>query len=480
MMNRPPKRNSPYGPRNDRFSKENAGPRRERPAREPSARDAALEALQDVLHNGAYAAQALSRQLDESKLSAQDRRLAARMFYAAAENRLWIDYALSRFYEHRPTSQTLMDIMHLACAQIMFLDRVPDHAAVNEAVVQAKSRGLSGMSAMLNGVLRSLTRAREEGDTLLPNREDGLVEFLSIRYSAAVPVVKRLISAYGEEGAEAILAHTPLEHSRTIVRPNLLSFAGSGFEDYLLKNNIAFTRGDLEDSYVVSGAGDLSKHPGYRQGLFSIQGESSMLAALACEPKAGMQILDACAAPGGKSAYLCEKMRGTGRVFAWDVHEHRVNLIQAAKRRLKLDNLRPSVRDARMSNESMLGMMDAVLVDAPCSGLGVIYDKPDIKYRLTDEQMDSLTVLQAQILDNCAAFVRNGGLLVYSTCTILPEENAKQVEAFLARHPEFVPEENSAYLPQRLRPLCVNGMAQFIPHRDNIEGFFIARMRKKG
>ena len=205
-----------------------------------------------------------------------------------------------------------------------------------------------------------------------------------------------------------------------------------------------------------------------------------MLAALAVEPKPGMNVLDACAAPGGKSALIAETMSDVGRVYAWDVHEHRVELIRAAKQRLKLDSLRPAVRDARKPCADFDLYMDAVLVDAPCSGLGVIADKPDIKYRFTDAQLETLLPLQAEILENCARFVKVGGLLVYSTCTILPEENEKQVRAFLAKHPEFVPETGADYLPEPLRCRCENGMAQFLSHRDHVEGFFIARMRRKG
>lgn len=204
-----------------------------------------------------------------------------------------------------------------------------------------------------------------------------------------------------------------------------------------------------------------------------------MLAACAVEAKPGMQVLDACAAPGGKSCLIAEMMRGAGRVYAWDLHEHRVEMIRAAAKRLELDNVRPQVRDAGKKLENMLLAMDAVLVDAPCSGLGVMGDKPDIKYRLSEETIDALVPVQRQILDACAAYVRPGGLLVYSTCTILPEENEEQVKAFLARHPEFEPETDAGFLPEAMRAHFRDGMIQILPCRDGAEGFFIARMRRK-
>lgn len=204
-----------------------------------------------------------------------------------------------------------------------------------------------------------------------------------------------------------------------------------------------------------------------------------MLAALAMEVRPGMQVLDACAAPGGKSCLMAERMRGAGRVYAWDLHPHRVELIRAAARRLGLENIRPQVRDARVRNESMLGSMDAVLVDAPCSGLGVMGDKPDIRYRLKDADVTALLPVQRGILDACAGYVRPGGRLVYATCTILPEENAQQVQHFLQRHPEFVPDGGLENLPQALKPQMRAGMLQILPGQEGLDGFFIASLVRK-
>ena len=204
-----------------------------------------------------------------------------------------------------------------------------------------------------------------------------------------------------------------------------------------------------------------------------------MLAAQAVGARPGMQILDACAAPGGKTCLMAEHMGGSGRVFAWDVHAHRVELIRAAARRLGLENVRPSERDAGVPLESVRLSMDAVLVDAPCSGLGVIADKPDIRYRQTEEGLTALPVLQKDILWACAEAVRPGGLLVYATCTVLPDENENQVRAFLDAHSDFEPDTDDRWLPEALRPRLDGGMLRLLPHRDGLEGFFIARMRRK-
>ena len=458
-------------PRGDRMRRPN------RPAPQKSARDVALKALGDVVGNGAYAAQALDRALSEAKLSDEDRRLAASLFYFAIENRLQIEWALGKLLQTRPEPM-VADILHIAAAQILFMDRIPDHAAVDEAVKQTRAAGRDGLSGMVNGVLRGLIRLRDEEGRALPGRDEQPEEYLSLKYSLALPAVKRLIAAYGVDEAERIAAFAPAVRTQT-VRPNAERLTDAQFEAMLDKEGLAWKHGTAAHAYVLSGAGDLSRLDGYRAGLFSIQSEGSMLAALAVGARPGMRILDACAAPGGKTCLMAERMGASGRVFAWDVYPHRVELIRAAARRLSLENVRPAVHDARKGQPSLELAMDAVLVDAPCSGLGVIQDKPDIKYRLKEEDFESILPLQREILENCSHFVRVGGRLVYSTCTILPEENEAQVSAFLSRHPEFEPDTDDSWLPEALRGKSADGMLTILPHRDGMAGFFIARMRRR-
>ncbi len=240
-------------------------------------------------------------------------------------------------------------------------------------------------------------------------------------------------------------------------------------------------RGTLPDAYRVSGVGDVGIEQGYLRGLYTPQSESSMLAALAVSPKRGESILDACAAPGGKTAYLSALLQGTGRVYAWDVHPHRVELIRRTVERLQLDNVRPAVRDASVPKEDLEGTLDAVLVDAPCTGFGVMFSKPDVRYRQSEESAAELVGLQRRLLDVCCRYVRPGGRLVYSTCTILPEENALQIERFLKEHPQFEPDGEGLrkILPQDAAREMENGHVQLLAHRQKSDGFFIARMRRR-
>ena len=237
-------------------------------------------------------------------------------------------------------------------------------------------------------------------------------------------------------------------------------------------------KGLAPHAYRVRLASDIARDADYFEGNFSIQGESSMLAAQAVDVKRGMQVLDCCAAPGGKTAYLAESMAGTGRVYAWDVHEHRVTLIRAMTKRLRLENVRPVVRDAAVFKEDLAGTMDAVLLDAPCSGLGVIDDKPDIKLRVTPESVRELTGIQEKLLNTCCQYVKRGGTLVYSTCSVLPEENGEQIRRFLSAHPDFSLIPLPEGIPERFRAQYTDLGLQLLPHRDGVEGFFIARLRR--
>ena len=447
-----------------------------RPVSVLDARRVALNALADVNRVDAYAALALDKRLREAKLSGEDRRLATSIFYAAVENRLNIQYVLKDFMKTKP-EPVVEDILHIACAQILFMDRIPAHAAVDEAVKQTRAFGREEAAGFVNGVLRSLLRAIEADEIHYPDTETEPIAYLSVKYSVPEKIVQRLIDAYGFETAAEIVSFRPAERLET-VRANMMRMDDAAFEAFMTRRGWHWRRGTVPGAYLVEQAGNLANDPDYYSGEFSVQGESSMLAARAVEPRPGMTVLDACAAPGGKAALMCEMMRGTGRVHAWDLHEHRVQLIKAAGKRLRLDNLRPAERDASVRREDMECQMDAVLVDAPCSGLGVMTDKPDLKYRVTDESIESLKAEQKKILDACSSYVKVGGLLVYSTCSILPEENEKQVEEFLLNHPEFKPDEGDAWVPEKLKPRFRNGMLALLPCRDGVEGFFIARMRR--
>ena len=447
------------------------------PRPDDNSRIVALNALSEVSQQGAYCQLALDKCLRASRISPEDKRLATRIFYSAVENKIRLNHVLRQFIDKYPDPYTA-DVLHIAAAQLLFMDRMPDHAVVDQAVRHMKMAHRERYGGLVNGVLRSLIRARDAGEIEYPDREKEPVRYLSVMYSLPEALLARLVAAFGMEETERIIAWKP-EERREVVRPNYTLMDAGAFENYARRMEWDFEPAPVPGALLVKGAGDLAGLPDYRKGLFSIQSVGSMLAAMAVRPKRGMHVLDACAAPGGKTAFIAEQLDGTGRVYAWDVHDHRVNLIRAQAERLRLYNIRPAVRDARRHYEDMEWALDAVLVDAPCSGLGEMADKPDIKYHITGESIDALVQTQAEILDAVCDYVKPGGALVYSTCTIMPEENIAQVKAFLQRHPEFELDADVRWLPEAFRERVSEGCLQLMGYRDQTEGFFIARMKKK-
>ncbi|MDD3336864.1 MAG: 16S rRNA (cytosine(967)-C(5))-methyltransferase RsmB, partial [Eubacteriales bacterium] len=440
-----------------------------------NARRVALDVLQEVHEKGAYASLSLNEHLQKAKLIPEDRRLVTSIVYGTLENQLRIDYVLDKLMEHPTREAVQRDILRMSAYQILFLERVPDSAAVNEAVKLVKVMGMEAASGFINAVLRNLVRGK---DTIeWPKREDGVPEYISIMSGTPLWLTERFIEDYGEEEAEKLLMTRNVSFP-VVVRPNMTKLSDEQFEALLRRKEMSFEKGVAPHSYLLTGVSELALDKDYQNGLFSIQGQSSILAAEAVQAARGMKVLDACAAPGGKSAYLCEKMEMTGRVYAWELHEKRVLLLEAAKRRLKLENLRVLVRDATEYREDWDATLDAVLLDAPCSGTGVLAQKPDIKLRLKEEDISAIVNTQKKLLHTLCRYVKPKGLLVYSTCSILPEENALQIKTFLEEHPEYALEPLPLSFPESLRMRQGAYGVQLLPYRDQVEGFFIARLRR--
>ncbi|MBQ7455435.1 MAG: 16S rRNA (cytosine(967)-C(5))-methyltransferase RsmB [Clostridia bacterium] len=433
----------------------------------------AVNVVCDVLENEAYAALSLDDRLSGANLSLLDRRLCASIVYRTLENLYSIDFALSGFLRDADAlSPQARAILRTAACQILLHDRVPDSAAVNEAVKVSRALGLEGLSGMINAVLRRLAEGKER--IAWPKPEDG-ARYLSVMYSLPEWLAQRLVDDYGADEALKIASFRTERHFVTL-RPTY--GREKEFAACLSRKVWESAPGVMPGAVRVFGAAQIARDSDFLSGVFSIQGEGSMLAAEAVGAKRGMSILDCCAAPGGKTAYLAERLEGTGRVYAWDLHAHRVELIRAMTRRLHLDNVRMAPRDAMALRDDIVGAMDAVLLDAPCTGLGVMDDKPDVKYRHTAESVVLLCDTQAKLLDTCCRYVRPGGTLVYSTCSMLKDENERQIARFLAAHPEFRIAPLPATIPEALRAQAGSCGLQLLPHRDGIEGFFVARMER--
>ncbi len=452
-----------------------------RPYGRPEARSnanprlVAVNVLNDVLQKEAYAAMSLDDRLSGVNLNQLDRRLCASIVYRTLENLYYLDFALSGFLRDADAlDMTVRNILRTGACQILLHDRVPNSAAVNEAVKLTRELRLDGFSGMVNAVLRRL--AEHSAEIEWPEENEG-ARYLSVMYSMPEWLAQRLIDDYGAEEARRIASFRTEKHAITL-RPTY--GREKEFSERIGKKVWETEPAVFPGALRVYGAMQIARDSDYLGGLFSIQGEGSMVAAAAMDVRRGMNVLDCCAAPGGKTAFIAERMEGTGRVYAWDLHSHRVELIRAMTRRLRLENVRMAARDAADYREEMAESMDAVLLDAPCSGLGVMDDKPDVKYRPTPESVAALCETQKKLLDVCCRYVKRGGTLVYSTCSMLKDENERQIALFLREHPDFhidaLPEE----IPASLRAQAGAFGLQLLPHRDGVEGFFVARMKREG
>lgn len=446
-------------------------------------RQIALQVLREVNQDGKYANISLKENLRSEKfknhvLSDRDAAFVTQMVYGTLEKQLTIDYFLEKFSSFKRVNPLVINILRLGVYQILYLDRVPDSAACNEAVNLCKKHSLFTLQGFVNGILRNIARSKDS--LVLPDNSLSAAENLSLIYGYPKWLVDKWIHDYGIEMAEDILKPAMTE-SAVSIRINTMKTAPEELKGKLTLQGLEVMDGyHLEESLRIVNPGDIEENKLYQQGYFTVQGESSMLVAHVVDPQPGETILDACSSPGGKAIHMAELMNGEGKILAWDVHEHRVNLIKRNAKRMDADIVNPILSDAAVMNPELEGMFDRVLIDAPCSGLGVIYKKPDIKLRAKPDGINKLLELQIAILRTCNKYVKSGGVLVYSTCTINPRENEKMVAKFLAEQPEFILEDITPLLPDTLKDRVSNNMVQLIPSRDNTDGFFIARLRKKG
>jgi len=361
-------------------------------------------------------------------------------------------------------------ILRLGAAQVLFMD-VPQSAACNESVKLVKEIGKGALSGYVNGVMRSLCR---DTDKPVPMPKDAR-QRLSILYSYPRYLVDLYCNAYGEEFTEAMLSSNVRELTIRAQAP----YSAAELETELKTRGIAFERGSIvADAFKLQQGFDMASDPLFAAGKITVQSESAMLVCRAVGAQKGMRVLDACAAPGGKTAYLSMLMENGGHIDAWELHPHRRELLQKTLARLKVKNASAETRDASVFASEYRDVFDAVLLDAPCSGLGV-QGKPDARYAKSPAVIEELSAIQGQLLDTVAGYVKPGGTLLYSTCTISPLENENCAMAFLKRNGDFTAAELTPYLPEALHARAKGGMLQLFPHLDGTEGFFIAKFQRK-
>ena len=442
----------------------------------------ALKALKEIDENKAYANLALDGVLRRFPLESRDRALATELVYGVARRQGTLDWALNQAAS-RPVTQMhawVRAILREAAYQLMYLDKIPAHAALSEAVDLAKQYGHAGSAKFVNAVLRGLQRKLP--DLPYPPPEEDLTRHLALRYSHPEWMVRMWVERYGpaEAGAlmEAMNAVPPLT-----VRTNRLKGSPEQLRVLLEREGVtAVPTRWSPDGLTLQGVGEsaLGRLAAFKAGWFTVQDESSMLVAPALGPMPGETVLDVAAAPGGKATHLAELMDNRGKVIALDIHPHKLALIRENARRLGVDIVAPVEGDARQVHRLLPEGVDRVLVDAPCSGLGTLGRRPDARWRKQPEDPATLAQLQLEILDSAAQVLRPGGVLIYSTCTIERHENQGVVAAFLAQHPEFEADDVWPYLPVGLwrEPALPMGCVQLLPHRHKTDGFFLARLEK--
>lgn len=417
-----------------------------------NTRELALDMLLAIDRDGRYSHLVLRDVLDKYQyLSKQERAFLTRLTEGTVERMLTLDYVIDQFSKTKVKKMKplIRELMRLSVYQIMYMDGVPDSAVCNEAVKLARKRGFSGLSGFVNGVLRSVARGWK--NVTFQNE--------SVRYSVPEWIIDGWNADYGRDVTEKML-EAFMQPAKITVRTNTQKCTPEELKDRLSQEGVTVEAIEgISYAFALSGFDYLAGLGSFQDGWFYVQDISSMTVAHAADPKKGDYIIDVCAAPGGKSSHLAELLDGSGMVEARDLTEYKVGLIEENILRHDLHNMKAVQQDATLFDETSVEKADILICDLPCSGLGVIGRKSDIRYKMTAEKAHDLAVLQQEMLDTVWKYVKRGGKLIYSTCTIHKEENEDNVAAFLQKHPQFTLVEQRQIFPM-----------------EGSDGFFVAKM----
>ncbi|WHY02331.1 16S rRNA (cytosine(967)-C(5))-methyltransferase RsmB [Neobacillus sp. DY30] len=442
-----------------------------------NVREAAVELLETIEKNQSYSNLLLNSTIEKNNIPSIDIGLLTELTYGTLQRRMALDYYLKPFIKNsKKLENWVSQLLRITLYQMVYLDKIPDRAAIFEAVEIAKKRGHKGIAGMVNGVLRSIQR---EG---LPSLDEvnNPIEKLSIETSHPEWLVKRWVNQFGfdrtKEMCEVNLT-APLQTARV----NLTKTTVREVIEDLDEEGFLVEKSPIIPEAIRALRGNLALSSAFKKGKITIQDESSMLTAYALAPRENELILDACAAPGGKTTHIAETMKLTGGVISIDLHEHKVKLINENAKRLGLGNIRTIAMDSRNAGEQFQDeYFDRILLDAPCSGLGVMRRKPDMKYTKKEQDLYQLSTIQQNLLNSVSSLVKKGGILVYSTCTVDKEENEGTVLKFLQEHPEFETDASlKNRMPEAIQSLVTDGFLQILPQDIGSDGFFIAALRKK-
>lgn len=436
-------------------------------------RGIAVKILNRVERTDSYLDKLLDTELKSDELNELDKRFLTELTHGVIRWKTRLDFIIEHFCKNKFAMQdpNIRNALRVALYQILFLTKIPHAAAVNEAVEFVKKIRGQKAANLVNAILRNIIRNINKLPT--PDNETDPIQYLSIMYAHPSWIVKRWVERYGLYETEQLLSANN-ERPTTVVRVNSLKTSADELAKLFEERGIKYVRSKYLDNFIkvghLSGIYNLDL---FTQGYFSIQDESSGLVVKLLDPKPGEKVIDLCSAPGGKTTFIAELMKNEGKIIAVDKYEHRLNLVKQSCERLGITNVEFIAEDAIGLN---FEPVDKVLVDAPCSGFGVIQKKPDIKWQRELSDIKNLSKTQLELLETASKLVKNGGVIVYSTCTIEPEENIEVVKAFLNNHPEFEIDDARNYLPSDV--VNSEGCMETFPHKHDMDGGFAVRLVK--
>jgi len=437
------------------------------------ARKAALLALTSVRKNKAWSDIAVRNEIRKAGLDRRDGALTAQLVYGVLQNMYLCDFYISQYSSIKTNkiAPAVLDILRIGVYQIVFLDKIPQSAAVNECVSMAKAAVGSKTAGFVNAVLRKIA---QNVNSLPAVYEDDDVQYLSIKYSHPRWIIDRLITQFGRRSAEEILKENNLNPG-TVCRVNTIKATARDVQDALLSHGIdASPHKNIDNCIVFSGAGDIESLDIYKNGWIYAQDSASQYAVMALSPKPGEFVADVCAAPGGKSFLAAQYMQCKGEILACDIYENKLNDIAKTAQRLGIGIIKTQKIDTSVGDRKLSGAADKVICDVPCSGMGIIRKKPDIRYKKEDDIKD-LPVLQLAILKNASGYLKRGGEMIYSTCTVFKEENEDVVSKFISENDEY---ELCGFSLPGIGNVA-RGMITLLPNIHGTDGFFISKIRRK-
>lgn len=440
-------------------------------------RNAALKILYTAEKNGAYLNLVFKDVMSSASLSAADTAFVKELVFGVFRNRILLDYIIRKNSSLRlkKIDVKILNILRMGAYQILFMDKVPDHAAVSESVELAKKNADKRTVSFVNAVLRSIIRTNPQGKIDLSSIKDE-TEKLSVKYSYPQPLAKFFCDTFGPRAEKLMAAGN--ESPDLCVRVNTLRITKEDFTKKLDALDIKYQETPYTDCglYLFGATEEKRKN---LTGLFTVQDQSSQLAALSLNPEPRDFVLDLCSAPGGKTTHLAELMGNQGEIIASDIYESRLKSVDYLAENLGIDIIKTKVHDATTVDETLVGKADCVLADVPCSGLGIIRRKPDIKYKENITDFTEINEIQLKILDTATHYLKRGGALVYSTCTINPKENKELIDRFLASRDDMALDKiESVHILGDAKIKGENGYIEVFPDTDKSDGFFVCRLKK--